>query len=168
MVVRRAAAVVGSLLLAGAGLTGCGDEAPVSSPPAGNEVLERELTATGLQLYEIDLRGAEPERVRISGGSVSVTYLRDGYVFFVLTMAAAEIGEDPCASLRAEGNNSCEFDGELLVTSFEEMSELRLVRDGQQLIVSHLTTEVDLALEDDAAAALLDAVPVTPAAVAAY
>lgn len=160
--------MAGSLLLAGAGLAGCGDEAPVSNAPVGDPVLERELSETGLQLYGVDLRGAVPDKVSLRGDSVTVTYLRDGSYFFLLTVTGEEIGEDPCAPLLAAGNNGCEFDGELLVTSFEEMSEVRLVRDGEQLVISQLTTEADPDLRDDAAEALRAAVPVTPATVAAY
>jgi hypothetical protein len=159
-------AVFGVAVLAVAGVLGYvalrGDD---SDPPA-DETLVKKLEDTGLTLFDVRLREAEPERPKVRDGRVEINHTEGGNYAWSTSLAAAPEG-DLCVVLEVDPAGHCEYADGVMRYTFEEMSDAAVVRGDTLLRIGGLVTEVDPELLDEAVAALQDAPEVSAQELAA-
>lgn len=126
-----------------------------SDPPA-DEALLKKLEDTGLTLYDIRLRDAEPDKPKVRDGRVEINYTLDGYYAWSASLAPAPKG-DLCVVLEVDPAGSCEYADGVMRYTFEEMSDAAVVRGDTLLRIGGMVTEVDPELLDEAVAALQNA-----------
>lgn len=124
---------------------------------------------TKLTLYEVSLRDARPVSSKLQeDGSISVRYDRDnGFHGFTLVIRTSVYDPQVCKERRDEGA-TCSWREGILRSTFEEMSEVALDRDGETLGLTGLVTETDPELIEDAVKALQKAKKVDAETVASY
>ncbi|WP_154402541.1 hypothetical protein [Nocardioides speluncae] len=129
-------------------------------PPAKPD-LTAELEATGLTLYEIRLRDAVPDKLKVRDGRVEINYTEDGSYAWSTSLAPAPKG-NLCVVLEVDPAGHCEYADGVMRYTFEEMSDAAVVRGDTLLRIGALVTEVDPELLDEAVTALQEAPVVSP------
>lgn len=154
--------VFGVAALAVAGLLGYVALRDDSDPdPSRDEELVTQLEDTGLTLFDIGLRDAEPGKPKVRNGRVEITYTEDGNYAWSASQAPAP-GGDLCVVLEVDPAGHCEYADGVMRYTFEEMSDAAVVRGDTLLRIGALVTEVDPDLLDEAVAALQNAPEISP------
>lgn len=157
--------LVGVVLLAVAGVLGYVALQDDDSDPPADETLVKKLEDTGLTLFDVRLRDAEPDKPKVRDGRVEIRYTQDGYYAWSLSQAPAPEG-DLCVVLEVDPAGSCEYADGVMRYTFEEMSDAAVVRGDTLLRIGGMVTEVDPELLDEAVAALQNAPEVSAAELA--
>lgn len=151
------------LLMVGLLAGGCG------GPDAKTRGLVDKLEDTKLTLYEVSLRDARPVSAKVNGdGEIEIRYDRtNGYNGFTLEIRKAKYDPQVCKERREQGA-TCSWRDGIMRTTFEEMSDVAVDRDGEHLGLGGLVTESDPELLEDAVEALQKAKVVDAETVASY
>lgn len=149
--------VLGVVVLAVAGVLGyVAWQGDGDSDPPANEGLVTQLEDTGLTLYDIRLRDAEPDKPKVRDGRVEINFTQEGNYAWSASLAPAPKG-NPCVVLKVDPAGHCEYADGVMRYTFEEMSDAAVVRGDTLLRIGALVTEVDPELLEEAVAALQNA-----------